>query len=163
MARTVVVGIGVVTIGDEFRKHVRRLVMELDAQLVHHEAGDPHCVAVNGWRWCALGHDGILQFLKQHSIGTVARSARRLAIQDSTSELMSSENESEPETATDSRPMWIFAGDVLDQFASAIAWETIIDDWNGRISNEAIREAVQLASQALLRHADEFALKSVPA
>ena len=43
-----------------------------------------------------------------------------------------------------------------------MAWETIIDEWNGSISKESIREAVQLASQALLRHAEEFSLEPVP-
>ena len=57
----------------------------------------------------------------------------------------------------------VLVADVLDQVAAGMAWETIIDEWNGSISKEAIREAVQLASQALLRHADEFALGPVPA
>jgi len=53
----------------------------------------------------------------------------------------------------------VFVADVLDQVAAGMAWETIIEEWNGSISQEAIREAVQLASQALLRHADEFAFE----
>src|SRR2546425_1326994 len=57
----------------------------------------------------------------------------------------------------------VLVADVLDQVAAGLAWETIIDEWNGSISKEAIREAVQLASQALLRHADEFSLEPVPA
>ena len=57
----------------------------------------------------------------------------------------------------------VLVADVLDQVAAGMAWETIIDEWNGSISKEAIREAVQLASQALLRHADEFVLESVSA
>ena len=57
----------------------------------------------------------------------------------------------------------VLVSDVLDQVAAGMAWETIIDEWNGSISKEAIREAVQLASQALLRHADEFALESASA
>jgi hypothetical protein len=40
-----------------------------------------------------------------------------------------------------------------------VAWETIIEEWNRSVTKEAIREAVQLASQALLRHADEFAVE----
>ncbi len=51
--------------------------------------------------------------------------------------------------------------DVLDQVASGMAWETIVEEWNQGITEEAIREAVQLATQALLRHADEFILKPV--
>jgi len=37
-----------------------------------------------------------------------------------------------------------------------MAWESIIEEWNGSITQEAIKEAVQLASQALLSHAHEF-------
>ena len=48
--------------------------------------------------------------------------------------------------------------DVLEQVASGMAWETIIEEWNRSVTLEAIREAVQLASQALAKHADEFVL-----
>ncbi len=48
--------------------------------------------------------------------------------------------------------------DVLEQVASGMAWETIIEEWNRSVTVEAIREAVQLASQALAKHADEFVL-----
>ena len=48
--------------------------------------------------------------------------------------------------------------DVLEQVASGLAWETIIEEWNRSLTVEAIREAVQLASQALSKHADEFVL-----
>ena len=53
----------------------------------------------------------------------------------------------------------VLVADVLDQVASGVAWETIIDDWNDSITKEAIGEAVQLASQALLKHANEFVLE----
>jgi uncharacterized protein (DUF433 family) len=46
--------------------------------------------------------------------------------------------------------------EVLEQVANAVAWETIVEEWNHSVTPDAIREAVQLASQALLRHADEF-------
>jgi uncharacterized protein (DUF433 family) len=49
----------------------------------------------------------------------------------------------------------VMVADVLEQVAAGMAWETIIKDWNGSISKEAIAEAVQLASQALQRHVDE--------
>ena len=39
-----------------------------------------------------------------------------------------------------------------------MAWEAIIEEWNGNITKEAIAEAVQLATQALLKHADDFIL-----
>ena len=53
----------------------------------------------------------------------------------------------------------VLVSDVLEQVGAGIAWETIIEEWNGSITKEAIREAVQLASQALLRHAGEFVLE----
>ncbi|MGH9872056.1 MAG: DUF433 domain-containing protein [Pyrinomonadaceae bacterium] len=57
----------------------------------------------------------------------------------------------------------VLVSDVLDQVGNGTAWETIIEEWNGRITKEAISEAVQLASEALLRHADEFILQPVSA
>ncbi len=53
----------------------------------------------------------------------------------------------------------ILVADVLDQVASGMAWEAIIEEWNGNITKEAIAEAIQLAVQALLKHADEFILE----
>lgn len=53
----------------------------------------------------------------------------------------------------------VLVSDVLEQVASGMAWETIIEEWNDSITKEAIREAVELASRALLRHADEFVLE----
>ena len=53
----------------------------------------------------------------------------------------------------------VLVSDVLEQVATGIAWETIIEEWNGSISREAITEAVQLARDALLKHAGEFILK----
>ncbi|HEV8261956.1 MAG TPA: DUF433 domain-containing protein [Burkholderiales bacterium] len=57
----------------------------------------------------------------------------------------------------------VLVSDVLEQVASGMAWETIIEEWNGSVTKEAISEAVQLASQALLKHADEFVLELKPA
>jgi len=57
----------------------------------------------------------------------------------------------------------ILVSDVLEQVASGMVWEAIAEDWDNRISTEAIREAVQLASQALLKHADEFLLEKTAA
>jgi uncharacterized protein (DUF433 family) len=53
----------------------------------------------------------------------------------------------------------IMVWQVLDQIASGMAWETIIEEWNGALSSEAIAEAVKLASQAFLEHADEYVLE----
>jgi uncharacterized protein (DUF433 family) len=57
----------------------------------------------------------------------------------------------------------VMVSDVLEQVASGMAWETIIEEWNNSITKDAIQEAVQLASQALLRHVDEFILEPVAA
>ena len=54
----------------------------------------------------------------------------------------------------------IFVEDVLEQVSSGMAWEAIIEEWNGHIAKEAIAEAVTLASQAFIKHADEFILES---
>jgi uncharacterized protein (DUF433 family) len=50
----------------------------------------------------------------------------------------------------------VLVSDVLEQVASGMSWEAINEDWNGKIAREAIQEALQLASQALLKHAGEF-------
>ena len=55
----------------------------------------------------------------------------------------------------------VLVSDVLDQVANGMAWETIIEEWNNSITKEAIREAVELASQALFKHTDEFILESM--
>lgn len=57
----------------------------------------------------------------------------------------------------------IFVADVLAQVAAGQAWETIIEEWHDSISKEAIAEAVQLATQALLTHANEFILEPASA
>ena len=57
----------------------------------------------------------------------------------------------------------IFVADVLEQVASGMAWETIIEEWHNSLTKEAIAEAVQLASLALFEHIDEYLLEPVPA
>lgn len=57
----------------------------------------------------------------------------------------------------------VLVADVLDQVASGMDWESIIEEWHGSIDQGAIKEAVDLASQALLRHVDEFILRPVSA
>jgi uncharacterized protein (DUF433 family) len=47
----------------------------------------------------------------------------------------------------------IRVADVLEQVALGMAWESIIDDWRGSISKEAIAEAVRFANEAYLREA----------
>lgn len=55
----------------------------------------------------------------------------------------------------------ILVADVLAQVAMGIAWETIVEEWGGRIQREAIGEAVSLARTALLAHPTEQATLSV--
>ena len=57
----------------------------------------------------------------------------------------------------------ILVADVLEQVADGLAWETIIEEWRGAISEEAIAEAVMLSRQAFLDHADDFVIKPTAA
>ena len=50
---------------------------------------------------------------------------------------------------------------VLEQVANGMAWETIEEEWRGKVSRDAIAEAIRLASQAFLEHADQYTLKPV--
>lgn len=50
----------------------------------------------------------------------------------------------------------IFVADVLEQVASGMAWESIVESWRGSVSDAAIAEAVRLAREALLAHSDEL-------
>ncbi len=54
----------------------------------------------------------------------------------------------------------ILVSDVLEQIADGMAWETVIQEWHGSISKEAITEALQLATRALLEHVDDYVLRS---
>ena len=49
----------------------------------------------------------------------------------------------------------ILVADVLEQIASGMAWEAIVDEWRGAITADAIAEAVRLAREALVRERDE--------
>jgi uncharacterized protein (DUF433 family) len=51
----------------------------------------------------------------------------------------------------------ILVDDVLEQVAAGIAWETIVEEWRGNVSSEAIAEAVRLASQAFRDHCAQYA------
>ena len=53
----------------------------------------------------------------------------------------------------------VLVSDVLEQVADGVSWEAIAEEWNDKITKEAIQEAVQLASRALLKHAHEFILE----
>jgi len=48
----------------------------------------------------------------------------------------------------------------LEQVAGGMAWETILEEWHGSITTEAIAKAVQLACRAFLDHLDKYVLES---
>ena len=52
----------------------------------------------------------------------------------------------------------ILVADVLEQVASGMAWEAIIEEWRGALTKEAISEAIKLAKEALVLHAPELAM-----
>jgi len=43
----------------------------------------------------------------------------------------------------------IMVWQVLEQVASGMAWETIEEEWRGKVTKQAIAEAVQLASSPI--------------
>lgn len=53
----------------------------------------------------------------------------------------------------------IMVSQVLEQVASGMAWESISEEWRGAVTKEAIAEAVRLANQAFIEHADEYGLE----
>ena len=54
----------------------------------------------------------------------------------------------------------ILVADVLEQVADGMDWETIIEEWRGSITKEAIAEVAKLSRQAFLEHVDKYALES---
>ncbi|MBI4877143.1 MAG: DUF433 domain-containing protein [Acidobacteria bacterium] len=50
----------------------------------------------------------------------------------------------------------ILVSDVLEQVCSGMAWETILEEWRGDVSRDAVAEAVRLASQAFLDHSGQY-------
>ena len=57
----------------------------------------------------------------------------------------------------------ILVSHVLEQVASGMAWDTIVEEWRGSISREAIAEAVRVASRAFAEHARERFMEKTPA
>lgn len=43
----------------------------------------------------------------------------------------------------------ILVADVLEQVANGMAWDAIVEEWRGKVSHNAIAEAVRLAREAL--------------
>lgn len=50
----------------------------------------------------------------------------------------------------------ILVADVLDQIASGMVWDAIIEEWRGALSREALSDAVKMARLSLMSHADEL-------
>ena len=57
----------------------------------------------------------------------------------------------------------IMVADVLEMVATGLAWETIIEQWHGSITKDAIAEAVRLAGQAFLEHINEYVVETISA
>jgi uncharacterized protein (DUF433 family) len=57
----------------------------------------------------------------------------------------------------------IMVSQVLEQVASGMAWELILEEWRGSVPKEAIAEAVRLAIQAFVEHVDEYAVETTSA
>ena len=50
----------------------------------------------------------------------------------------------------------ILVADVLEQVASGLALESIVEEWRDSISKDAIAEAVRLSSRAFLDHSGQY-------
>jgi uncharacterized protein (DUF433 family) len=50
----------------------------------------------------------------------------------------------------------IFVSDVLEQVERGLPWDAIVEEWEGRVPEEAIAEAVRLARESVLDHASEY-------
>jgi uncharacterized protein (DUF433 family) len=57
----------------------------------------------------------------------------------------------------------IMVADVLEQVADGLDWESIVESWGGKVSKEAIAEAITLARLSFLNHASEHAIEVLPA
>lgn len=50
----------------------------------------------------------------------------------------------------------ILVADVLEQVASGIAWDAIIEEWHGALTKQAIAEAIRLAQEALVLYTSQL-------
>jgi uncharacterized protein (DUF433 family) len=57
----------------------------------------------------------------------------------------------------------IMVAQVLKQVAKGLPWDTIMTEWRGTVSREAIVEAVELAQRTFEDHAAEYAQEPQPA
>jgi uncharacterized protein (DUF433 family) len=55
----------------------------------------------------------------------------------------------------------IFVSDVLEQVERGMPWDAIVDEWEGKVPQEAIAEAVRLARESFLEHAAEYSVPGV--
>ena len=55
----------------------------------------------------------------------------------------------------------ILVADVLEQIANGMAWEAIIEEWRGKLTREAIAEAIRLAREVLIAHTPELMEETV--
>lgn len=53
----------------------------------------------------------------------------------------------------------IMVSQVLQQVADGMVWETIVNEWSGKVSKAAIAEAVGLAAQSFKDYADQYAIE----
>ena len=56
----------------------------------------------------------------------------------------------------------ILVADVLEQVASGMAWDAVIDEWRGSFNRNAIAEAARLASESFAERARESGREPVP-
>jgi len=52
----------------------------------------------------------------------------------------------------------IMVWQVLDQLANGMAWDTIVEEWRGSVTKEAIAETVRLSGKAFIDHANEYTM-----
>ncbi len=57
----------------------------------------------------------------------------------------------------------IMVEDVLEMVAMGMAWDSISEAWGGKVSKDAIAEAVRLSGQAFLEHINEYVVETIPA
>lgn len=57
----------------------------------------------------------------------------------------------------------IMVWQVLEMVSEGMAWESIVEQWGGSISEEAVGEAVRLAHQSFVKLAHDHALTSLAA
>jgi uncharacterized protein (DUF433 family) len=57
----------------------------------------------------------------------------------------------------------IMVWQVLEMVSEGMAWQSIVEEFGGSITKDAVAEAVQLASKSFIKHAREHALEPIPA